>query len=155
MHFKGIVWTLGVLIILFGVGMMFPALVAVYYHSGHADEFVLAGMLVSMLGILMVSWAGDAPKQLSHKDGFLIVALAWVVLSLLGSVPFLTTGVTHSLIDALFESTSGLTTTGATILTGLDQLPRSILFWRSMQEWLGGMGIIVLAVAREFGKLVL
>ncbi|MDX8381480.1 MAG: TrkH family potassium uptake protein [Ghiorsea sp.] len=147
MHIKGVVWTLAVLIILFGLGMVIPAFVAVYYQSGHADEFVLAGLLVSLLGIGMMSWAGDAPKQLSHKDGFLIVALAWVVLSLLGAVPFLTTGITDSVVDALFESTSGLTTTGATVLTGLDTMPRAILFWRSMQEWLGGMGIIVLAVA--------
>ncbi|HID36563.1 MAG TPA: potassium transporter [Ghiorsea sp.] len=127
--------------------MLVPAVVALYYQSGYADDFVLASLLVAMLGVLMMAWAGSAPKQLSHKDGFLIVALAWVVLSLLGSAPFLTTGVAPSVIDALFESTSGLTTTGATILTGLDHLPRSILFWRSMQEWLGGMGIIVLAVA--------
>ncbi len=147
MHIKGVVWTLGILIVLFGFGMLVPALVAVYYQSGHADEFVLAGLLVAMLGVLMMSTTGGAPKQLSHKDGFLIVALAWIVLSLLGSVPFLTTGVTHSVVDALFESTSGLTTTGATVLTGLDNMPHAILFWRSMQEWLGGMGIIVLAVA--------
>jgi len=147
MHIKGVVWTLAILIILFAMGMLVPALVAIYYQSGHADEFVLASLLVAILGVLMMTWAGKAPEELSHKDGFLIVALAWVVLSLLGSVPFLTTGVAPSVIDALFESTSGLTTTGATILTGLDNLPRSILFWRSMQEWLGGMGIIVLAVA--------
>jgi trk system potassium uptake protein TrkH len=147
MHLKGVVWTLAVLIILFGFGMLAPALVAVYYQSGHADEFVLAGLLVAMLGVLMMSWAEEAPKQLSHKDGFLVVALAWVVLSLLGAVPFITTGIAPSLVDALFESTSGLTTTGATILTGLDHMPKAILFWRSMQEWLGGMGIIVLAVA--------
>ena len=95
----------------------------------------------------MMRLAGSAPPQLSHKDGFLIVALAWVILSLLGAIPFWTTGVCDTIIDGLFESTSGLTTTGATILTGLDTLPPSILFWRSMQEWLGGMGIIVLAVA--------
>jgi len=147
MHIKGVVWTLAILIILFSFGMLVPAVVALYYQSGYADDFVLASLLVAMLGVLMMAWAGSAPKQLSHKDGFLIVALAWVVLSLLGSAPFLTTGVAPSVIDALFESTSGLTTTGATILTGLDHLPRSILFWRSMQEWLGGMGIIVLAVA--------
>jgi len=147
MHIKGVVWTLAVLIVLFGLGMVIPAFVAVYYQSGHAYEFVLAGLLVSLLGISLMSWAGDAPKELSHKDGFLIVALAWVVLSLLGAVPFLTTGITHSVVDALFESTSGLTTTGATVLTGLDTMPHAILFWRSMQEWLGGMGIIVLAVA--------
>jgi trk system potassium uptake protein TrkH len=147
MHLKGVVWTLAVLIILFGFGMLAPALVAVYYQSGHADEFVLAGLLVAMLGVLMMSWAGEAPKQLSHKDGFVIVALAWLVLSILGAVPFLTTNICGSVVDALFESTSGLTTTGITFLTGLDEMPHAILFWRSMQEWLGGMGIIVLAVA--------
>ena len=147
MHLKGVVWTLGILTLLFGVGMVFPALVSIYYDAGHAGQFIAAGSFVSALGGGMMLWAGKAPTQLSHKDGFLIVALAWVVLSLLGSVPFLTTGTCDSLIDALFESTSGLTTTGATVLSGLDTLPKSILFWRSMQEWLGGMGIIVLAVA--------
>jgi len=147
MHLKGVVWTLGVLVCLFAGGMMFPALVALYYDSGHADQFILAGVLVLMLGISMVSWAGGAPKQLGHKDGFLIVALACVVLSVLGAIPFLTTGTCKTVVDALFESTSGLTTTGATVLTGLDSMPHAILFWRSMQQWLGGMGIIVLAVA--------
>ncbi len=147
MHPRGVVWTLAVLIILFGFGMLVPALVAVYYDSGHADEFLLAGLLVAMLGVLLMSWAGDAPKQLSHKDGFLIVALAWVVLSVMGSIPFLTTGTCKTVVDGLFESTSGLTTTGATVLAGLDTMPRAVLFWRSMQQWLGGMGIIVLAVA--------
>jgi trk system potassium uptake protein TrkH len=146
-HIKGIIWTLGVLACLFAGGMMFPALVALYYDSGHADQFILAGVLVLMIGISMVSWAGEAPKQLGHKDGFLIVALAWVVLSVLGAIPFLTTGTCKTVVDALFESTSGLTTTGATVLTGLDSMPHAILFWRSMQQWLGGMGIIVLAVA--------
>ncbi|MDX8384486.1 MAG: potassium transporter TrkG [Ghiorsea sp.] len=127
--------------------MMFPALISLYYDAGHADHFFFSGCTVSGLGVLMMRWAGGAPQRLSHKDGFLIVALAWLILSILGSIPFLTTGVCDSVIDALFESTSGLTTTGATILSGLDDMPPSILFWRSMQEWLGGMGIIVLAVA--------
>jgi len=147
MHPKGVIWTLGILVALFGCGMMAPALISLYYASGHADHFILSGCLTSALGLSMMRWAGSAPRQLSHKDGFLIVALAWVTLSLLGAIPFWTTGVCTTVIDGLFESTSGLTTTGATILTGLDSLPPSILFWRSMQEWLGGMGIIVLAVA--------
>ena len=127
--------------------MMAPALISLYYATGHTDHFILAGCLTSALGLTMMRWAGGAPARLTHKDGFLIVALAWVVLSLLGAIPFWTTGVCDTVIDGLFESTSGLTTTGATILSGLDSLPPSILFWRSMQEWLGGMGIIVLAVA--------
>jgi len=147
MHFKGVVWTLGILTAFFGLGMMLPAFVALYYQSGHELHFVLAGGIVIALGLASMMWAGSAPKQLNHRDGFVIVALAWVLLSMLGAVPFWTTGVCDSIVDGLFESTSGLTTTGATILSGLDEQPHSILFWRSMQEWLGGMGIIVLAVA--------
>jgi len=147
MHIKGVIWTLGVLVSLFGAGMLLPALVSLYFHSGHADHFAIAGGLTITLGFAMMKWGGSAPKRLSHKDGFLIVALAWITLSMLGAIPFWTTGVCVSIVDGLFESTSGLTTTGATILTHLDQQPPSILFWRSMQEWLGGMGIIVLAVA--------
>ncbi|MDX8395361.1 MAG: TrkH family potassium uptake protein [Mariprofundaceae bacterium] len=147
MHPKGVIWTLGILVALFGSGMLMPALVSLYYDSGHAIQFITAGVIVSSLGFIMMHWGGPAPKRLSHKDGFLIVAFAWLILSMLGAVPFWTTGTCHTIIDGLFESTSGLTTTGATVLTGLDSLPPSILFWRSMQEWLGGMGIIVLAVA--------
>lgn len=147
MHPKGVIWTLGVLVALFGIGMMLPALVSLYYHAGHADHFFFSGCGVSALGAVMMRFAGGPPERLSHKDGFLIAALAWIILSMLGAIPFWSTGVTTSIVDGLFESTSGLTTTGATILTGLDNMPPSILFWRSMQEWLGGMGIIVLAVA--------
>lgn len=147
MHPKGVIWTIGILVSLYGGCMMIPALVAVYYDAGHIVEFLEAGAIVILLGIAMMRYGGAAPKQLSHRDGFMIVALAWLILSLLGAVPFWTTGTLPSIIDAMFESASGLTTTGATVLSGLDNLPHSILFWRSMQEWLGGMGIIVLAVA--------
>ncbi len=122
-------------------------LVALYDHSGHVAHFLLSGGIVMLLGMVMMRLSGGAPEKVSHKDGFLIVALAWVLLSLLGAVPFWITGTCHSVMDGLFESASGLTTTGATILVGLDNLAHSILFWRSMQEWVGGMGIIVLAVA--------
>jgi len=146
-HLKGVVWTLGILAALFGAAMMLPALVALYYHTDEAPHFVLAGSIVGLLGLAMMRLTGPAPKQLGHRDGFLIVAMAWAVLSMFGAVPFWTTGICDSVIDGLFESTSGLTTTGATILTGLDTIPHSILFWRSMLQWFGGMGIIVLAVA--------
>ena len=147
MHMKGVIWTIGILIVFYGCSMMMPAVVALYYHAGHVMEFLQAGAIVVLMGLLMMRYGGKAPTQVSHRDGFLIVALAWLILSLLGAVPFWTTGALPSIVDAMFESASGLTTTGATVLTGLDYLPRSILFWRSMQEWLGGMGIIMLAVA--------
>jgi len=147
MHAKGVIWTIGVLVVLYGCSMVVPALVAIYYDAGHAAQFFEAGGIVIALGLLMMHFGGKAPEKLSHRDGFLIVALAWLILSMLGAVPFWTTGTLPSIVDAMFESASGLTTTGATVLSGLDDLPHSILFWRSMQEWLGGMGIIVLAVA--------
>ncbi len=147
MHLGGVAWTLGVLAALFGAGMMAPALVALADGGGLAWRFVEAGLIACLAGLALMRAGGGAPAQLGHRDGFLIVALAWVLLSALGALPFLTAGVIASPVDALFESASGLTTTGATVLTGLDHLPRAILFWRSMQEWLGGMGLIVLAVA--------
>ncbi|MDQ6995053.1 MAG: TrkH family potassium uptake protein [Mariprofundaceae bacterium] len=146
MHFKGVFWTLGILICLFGISMMIPAAISWYYESGHSLQFMLAGGMTAGFGGLL-QFFGGRPERLSHKDGFLIVVLAWVTLSMLGAIPFWTTGTCSNLVDGLFESTSGLTTTGATILTDLEHTPPAILFWRSMQEWLGGMGIIVLAVA--------
>ncbi len=147
MNFRGVTWTIGILTVFFGASMMVPALVAWHYHTGHISDFIAAGLIVSAIGFVAMRMAGGAPESLSHRDGFLIVALAWVVLALLGAVPFWTTGTAVTVMDALFESTSGLTTTGATVFSGLDAMPPSILFWRSMEEWVGGMGIIVLAVA--------
>ncbi len=147
MHPKGVIWTIGMLATFYGGCMIIPAMVAMYYDAGHTAEFLEAGAIVVLLGMGMIRFGGGAPERLSHRDGFLIVALAWLMLALIGAVPFWTTGTLPSVVDAMFESTSGLTTTGATVISGLDQLPHSILLWRSMQEWLGGMGIIVLAVA--------
>ncbi len=146
MNPRGVLWTLGVITGLYGASMMLPAVVAFYYETGHILHFSLAGLLVAGLGLVMMR-TGVKPAHLSHRDGFLIVALTWSLLSILGAVPFWSTGTCRSFMNGLFESTSGLTTTGATILSGLDRMPPSILFWRSMQQWFGGMGIIVLAVA--------
>ena len=147
MNYRGVTWVIGILAVFFGLGMLAPGFVAVYYDAPHFMEFAGSGLIVSATGLMMMRIGGGAPAALSHRDGFMIVALAWVVLSLLGAVPYWLTGTAHSVMDALFESASGLTTTGATVLSGLDAMPRSILFWRAMEEWLGGMGIIVLAVA--------
>ncbi|MDQ6974963.1 MAG: TrkH family potassium uptake protein [Mariprofundaceae bacterium] len=147
MHVRGIVWILGILSLLYGMGMLIPTGIALFYGSGEFYHFAFACILTLLMGAVAFFYFGEQPERLSHRDGFLIVALAWVLLSVLGALPFMTTNVCPSIFDALFESASGLTTTGATVLSGLDNMPHSILFWRSMQEWLGGMGIIVLAVA--------
>lgn len=146
MHPKGIVWVLGVLVILYGLSMLLPTYVAIHYATGHVWHFLLVSMALMLAGVAMCRY-GRKPERLGHRDGFLIVAASWILLSLIGALPFLTTGTCSGFVDAVFESASGLTTTGATVLTGLDHMPPSILFWRSMQQWFGGMGIIVLAVA--------
>jgi len=147
MHLKGIAWTLGMLSVLFGSGMAVTAGVSVYYQTHHVIQFATCGGMVMLAGSILVAVTRPAPLHLNHRDGFLIVTLAWVLLSFFGAVPFWATGVCHSFVDGIFESVSGLTTTGATILSGLDHMPPAILFWRSMLQWLGGIGIIVLVVA--------
>ncbi len=133
--------------VLFGSSMVITAGVAVYYHTGHALQFTVPGGMVMLAGTIVALVSGPAPSHLGHRDGFLIVALAWILLSLLGAAPFWVMGICHSFVDGVFETVSGLTTTGATVLSGLDHMPPSILFWRSMLQWLGGIGIIVLVVA--------
>ena len=147
MHIGGVVSTLGILVMLFGLGMVVPTGVDLYYGTGQALHFILASLMVVGLGLVMRRIGGPVTYQLSHRDGFLIVSVAWVLLSILGAVPLWTTGTCHTFWDGFFESASGLTTTGSTVLTGLDGMPPAVLFWRSMEQWLGGMGIIVLAVA--------
>lgn len=133
--------------VLFGTGMAVTAGVSIYYKTDHAMQFIGCGGIVILTGIILMGVTRPAPSHLNHRDGFLIVTLAWILLSLLGAVPFWVTGVCHSFVDGVFESVSGLTTTGSTVLSGLDHMAPSILFWRSMQQWLGGIGIVVLVVA--------
>jgi len=139
---------LGILLMLFSLSNLPPIAVALIYGEVEVELFVYTFLLNLMIGLLMWLPFRRSRKELRNRDGFLITVLFWVVLGAVGALPFL---LMHSpelsITDAFFESISGLTTTGATILTGLDHLPRSILFYRQQLQWLGGMGIIVLAVA--------
>ena len=148
MHPDAVQRVLGVLLMVFSVTMLPPALVSVIVADGVAEAFFLTfGLLLAVGGLL---WAPvrQSRRELRIRDGFFVVAMFWVVLGAAGSLPLvLQSVVPFAFVDALFESVSGLTTTGATALTGLDELPRSILYYRQQLQWLGGMGIIVLAVA--------
>ncbi len=151
----------GRLLMLFSLTMLPPVFVALIEHLGagggftdftHASAewlpFVEAFALTLAVGFIAYLPSRNAKKDLRLRDGFLIVALFWVLLGMFGSLPFYLANVPAlSFTDAVFESMSGLTTTGATILVGLDELPRSILYYRQQLQWLGGMGIIILAVA--------
>jgi len=148
MHFGAVQRILGMLLSLFSLSMLPSAGVSLWYRDGEVHVFVLAFVLLVVVGLLVWWPVRKDRRELRLRDGFLVVALFWVVLSLAGAVPlFLSTQPVVSVTDAVFESVSGLTTTGATVLTGLDSLPKSILYYRQQLQWLGGIGIVVLAVA--------
>jgi len=128
--------------------MLPEALLAYVDNDGTAIVFLLSFAIAFTVGIVLWYPARNARHELKIRDGFLIVLSAWIAMVLCGALPFMLSEQPHmSLVDAIFEATSGLTTTGATVLSGLDTLPRSILLYRQKLQWLGGMGIIVLAVA--------
>ncbi len=149
MQYSVIQRILGQLLMLFSITMLPPVLVGLYYGESDAvNSFGEAFIATLLTGIVLWLPYYKHKGDLKLRDGFLIVVLFWTVLGTFGALPFLLSDAVHiSIIDSLFESISGLTTTGATILTQLDTLPYSILFYRQQLQWLGGMGIIVLAVA--------
>ncbi|WP_260295044.1 TrkH family potassium uptake protein [Sedimenticola hydrogenitrophicus] len=148
MQFSAIQRILGILLMVFSATMLPPLLVSLWYDDGAYTSFLIAFIIILMVGA--VSWVTvpDQKRELRLRDGFMVVVLFWSVLGIAGSLPFtLTVDPQMSLTDAVFESISGLTTTGSTVIIGLDELPPSILYYRQQLQWLGGMGIVVLAVA--------
>ncbi|MEX2125935.1 MAG: TrkH family potassium uptake protein [Woeseia sp.] len=139
---------LGLLLMFFSLTMLTPLIFSLVFRGEAWLSFVESFVLTLSAGFIIWLPVRNARKELRLRDGFLVVASFWIVLGLFGALPFyLTHNPAMSFTDAVFESMSGLTTTGATVLTGLDTLPKSILYYRQQLQWLGGMGIIVLAVA--------
>lgn len=148
MHFDAVQRILGVLLMVFSTTMLPPALVALLAQDPALAPFLLAFGLLLILGALLWLPVRRVRRDLKTRDGFFIVAMFWIVLGLCGALPlYFSPAPVMTLTDAVFESISGLTTTGATVLTGIDELPLSIRYYRQQLQWLGGMGIIVLAVA--------
>jgi len=139
---------LGLLLVIFSSTLLPPIAIELYYQDGSVLPFVEAFILTLMGGIALYLPVRSQKKELRLRDGFLVVVLFWTVLGIFGGLPFyLSEAPDLSITDAVFESISGLTTTGATVIVGLDDMPHSLLFYRQEIQWLGGMGIIVLAVA--------
>ena len=148
MQYQSIIRILGLLAALFSVTMLPPAFVSLFYQDGSGLPFVLAFFTCIVTGLVFWYPNRKHKRDLRAKEGFLIVVLFWIVLGSFGAVPFaLLEQPNMSLTDAFFESFSGLTTTGATVIEGIEYLPQSMQFYRQQLQWLGGMGIIVLAVA--------
>ena len=148
MQFKVIQRILGLLLVIFSSTLLPPILIGLIYQDGAVLAFVEAFLVILASGFLLYFPVRSYKKELRLRDGFLVVVLFWTVLGAAGGLPLYLAGIYDmSVTDAVFESISGLTTTGATVIVGLDELPHAILFYRQELQWLGGMGIIVLAVA--------
>lgn len=148
MHVAIIFRILGILLMVFSIALLPPMVVSLIYQDGALSAFALA--LGINFGVGAVCWfpVRNRHQDLKTRDGFVVTVLFWLVLAVSGAMPFmLSESMNLSFTDAFFESLSGWTTTGATVITGIDLLPESILFYRQLLQWLGGMGIIVLAVA--------
>ena len=148
MQIKSVIRILGLLLMLFSLAIIPPIIVSVLYEDNETWSFFYALILIFVSGLLLWLPAMQAKSDLKLRDGFIIVVLFWFVLSSFASLPMiLSESLNITITNAIFESISGLTTTGATILNEIDNLPKSILFYRQYLQWLGGLGIIVLAVA--------
>ena len=149
---KAVFGTLGVLVFFLGIALLIPVPVAL--ASGESDwiPFLADGLFCMLLGAASWKALSHNASELRIREGFAIVAFAWIALSLFGAIPYVATGTVTSFTDAFFETMSGFTTTGATILGGagnpmIEEVSNTVLFWRSLTHWLGGMGIIVLTLA--------
>ncbi len=148
MHFAIIFRVLGLLLMLFSMTLLPPAMISLLYDEHSIHAFIISFAIIFGIGIAVWLPVYNSKQDLRTRDGFLITALFWAVLGLAGSLPFIIDKSTElSFVDAVFESISGLTTTGATVILGIDELPHAILFYRQQLQWLGGIGIIVIAVA--------
>jgi len=148
-NFKSVQKTLGLLLMVFSFSMLVPFIVSALFNDTYtASSFLASFTFTLFFGLAVWLPSREVDSEIRLKEGFMIVASFWIILALFGAIPFLMLPEnTLSITDAIFESTSGLTTTGATIMTNIDSLPKGLLFYRAQLQWLGGLGIIVLAVA--------
>ena len=140
-------YVIGLLVLVLGLTMLVPMGVDLYYRNGHWPVFFESAVLTILPGILLaLSCANGVEPRLTIQQTFLLTTGVWLALPLFGALPFVLGATTAPFVDALFESMSGLTTTGSTVFTGLERLPEGLLFWRGMLQWFGGVGIIVVAM---------
>ena len=146
MNYKVVFYRIGNIFIVGALLMFLPAIVALIYSEGAFFSFFTPILLLLILGWLLIR---KKPEKdvIYAKEGYAIVALAWILMSAFGALPFVISGAIPSFVDAFFETVSGFTTTGSTILAEIESLPKSILFWRSFTHFIGGMGILVFVIA--------
>ena len=146
MNYRSVAYVLGELFMVVGALMLLPIAISFYYREGLTIAFLVPAALLLFIGILLIA---RKPKRFNiyTKEGLVICGLSWISMSAFGALPFIISGVIPNYIDAFFETCSGFSTTGATILTEIQSLPKSVLFWRSFTHWIGGMGILSFMIA--------
>ena len=142
---KTVFFLIGILLIVLGLSMLVPYSIQVIYEE-NSHSFISSSFVTIFIGVLCILANLEKDLKLSLRQTFLFSTLAWVTVAIFGSLPFILSNQTFSFSDAFFESMSGITTTGATIISDLDNSPKSILLWRAIMQWLGGIGIVVMAI---------
>ncbi len=146
MNYKMVLYLIGQLLRVEGLLLFLPLLCAVAFREDTLTAFLIPAVLLIAAGSVL-TFRMPEKREIYAKEGFAIVGLSWILLSVFGALPFMLSGTIPHFIDALFETASGLSTTGASILQDIDPLPRSVLFWRSFTHWVGGMGVLVFTLA--------
>lgn len=147
LNFKIIVHFLGLLILCNGGFMLLSSIISAVYKDGFTSKLILSGVIVVLFGVITMLVTKNHRKEMNKREGYIVVTFGWIIMALSGTIPYVMTGVIPSFTSAFFETMSGYTTTGATILNDIEIVPKGVLFWRSTTHWIGGMGIIVLAIA--------
>ena len=147
MDFRPVFYIIGFLLSALSIIMCIPAILDAYLGNDEWQVFIFTSLICLFVGVLLILANKSNNFNLSIRQAFLITTLSWVFVSLFGCIPFIFSNLQLSFTNAFFESMSGITTTGSTVISGLDNLPKGILIWRSLLQWIGGIGIIVIAVA--------
>lgn len=145
MAIKSIINLFSILVAFFSLSLLVPLVVSFIFDDGSSNIFITTFLVIFIPSIVAWQLTKKSKEEMGVKEGFVIITLFWIVLSLVGSIPFYLYGM--SFVDSFFESMSGITTTGATVISGLNNMPESVLFYRQLLQWMGGMGLIVLAIA--------
>ena len=146
-NFKAIAKIIGVLLCIEAIFMLFPLFTSIYYHENDTLPFLFSFLITAIVGGIILISSKRNNERTGKREGFMAVALSWISISLMGALPFIFNGDTHNFTDAFFESMSGFSTTGMSILEDIDGSCHGILLWRSLSQWLGGMGIILFSLA--------
>ena len=146
-NFKTIIRIIGILLLLETVMLLACSAISYYYNDEALLDFWKSAGITAGAGLLMAIAGKGGEKQLTRRDGYVLVSLAWVAFSLFGMLPFYISGYVPDITNAFFETMSGFTSTGATVLDNIESLPHGLLFWRGMTQWIGGLGIIMFTIA--------